>query len=384
MMQVLFLPKWYPNRLDPFDGNFVENHAHAIKKVARVFVLFVHSDQLTKKNYETIQTDNQGIQECRVYFKKAETPFTIINKLINFIRFKKAQKLGYGLLFPKSKPDLCHIHVLSRTALLAMALKRKYQIPFVVSEHWSGYLPHSGEYKGLIKRWYTEKVVKNANAVHTVTTQLASAMKSHRLNNRYTVIPNVVDVDLFKPLAQKAKDNIQILFVGNLLQRPKKLFDILKGIASLSKKRQDFILQIYGEGSDELEAKALVKALDIKQFVNFNGTTDRKGIGKVMAESDFLILFSEFENQPCVISEAQACGLPVVVPQLEGIAEFMSDELGLMVEHLNQSDFELKLEQMCDEYRKYTPSVIREYAVNTFGENQIARSFESFYQASLS
>lgn len=383
MKHVLFLPKWYPNRLDPFDGNFVENHAHAIKKIAKVSVLFVHSDDSTKASYDIEERDNLGLKECRVYFKKAKTPISIINKLINLFRYRKAQKLGYHRLFPDTPPSFCHIHVLSRPGLLAMHLKRKLNIPYVITEHWSGYLSHSGEYKGILKQWYTRRLVRKSNGVHAVTTQLSKAMQKHGLNHRYTVIPNVVDVDLFKPNAEKNDDKIQIIFVGNLLQRPKKILDILKGVKALSEQRQDFTLSIYGEGSDELISKQLVSELGIEAFVNFKGTTDRKGIGASMAKSDFLLLFSEFENQPCVIGEAQSCGIPVLVPKLEGIAEFMTEDVGMMIEPFNQRDFVEKLVQMCNLYRQFNGKKIRDYAVKTFGEESIANSFKAFYCSTI-
>lgn len=383
MIDVLFLPKWYPNEYDLFDGNFIENHAHAIKQKANISVLFVHSEENTASKYRIIKNNNQGIEEVRVFFQKPQSGIPIFNKIISFFRYKKAQQLGYQELYSKNKqPDLVHIHVLSRPALLALRLKSKYKIPFVITEHWSGYLKSNGQYQGFLKKCFTEHVVKQSSGVHTVSTQLKEAMLSHQLKNQYTVIPNVVDTNLFKPLPKENKIP-EIIFVGNLLQRPKKVFDIIKGMKSLKEKGMTFHLSIYGEGVDEQKAKSLVSELDLDNQISFKGTTDRKGVGEAMALSDFLILFSEFENQPCVIAEAHASGIPIIVPDLEGISERMNPELGILVQTGNQKSFEQALEKMLNTYSEYDTNYIRVYGVKQFGEDEIAKQFHIFYQKAL-
>lgn len=383
MMHVLFLPKWYPNEYDPFDGNFIENHAHAIKLKAKVSVIFVHSEKATNSKYRILNTDNRGIDEIRVFYQKPNSGLAFLDKILGFLRFKKAQQLGYAELIKQHKqPDLVHIHVLSRPAMLALSLKRKFKIPFVITEHWSGYLKSNGRYQGFLKKRFTEYIVKNASGVHTVSTQLKNAMLSHKLLNEYMVIPNVVDTDLFKPRVKENKIP-EIIFVGNLLQSPKKIFDIIKGMNSLKEKGKVFHLSIYGEGVDEVASKKLASDLGLNNCIDFKGTLDREGIGKAMALSDFLVLFSEFENQPCVIAEAHASGIPIIVPDLGGIAELMKPELGILVQTGNQQHFEQALAQMLDNFANYDSNYIRVFGVKQFGEIEIAIQFNQFYQKAL-
>ena len=40
-------------------------------------------------------------------------------------------------------PEIVHVHVAMKAGLLALWLKSKFNIPFVVTEHWSGYRPHA-------------------------------------------------------------------------------------------------------------------------------------------------------------------------------------------------------------------------------------------------
>lgn len=383
MTHVLFLPKWYPNEYDWFDGNFIENHAHAIKKIALVSVIFVHSEETDQHRFRIEEKENDGILEIRVFYKKPHSGIAFFDKIRSFFRFRKAQQLGYShLLEKRTKPDLCHVHVLSRPALLALDLKSKFNIPFIITEHWSGYLPVNGAYAGFLKKRFTEYIVSKASYIHTVSTQLKEAMQKHRLKGKYVVIPNVVDENLFIP-QQGQHDKIEIIYVGNLLQRPKKIFDIIKAMQKLKAAGIDFHLSIYGEGKDEAEAIQLSQSLRLEAEISFCGTENRAGIAQAMAQSDFLILFSEFENQPCVISEAQACGLPLILPNLPGIAELMNEELGILVPTGDREAFENALIEMAQNYTDYAKEKIRAYALKTFSEESIAQQFDSLYQKVL-
>jgi hypothetical protein len=49
MNNVLWLVSWYPNRLDAFDGDFIERHAIAVSRFAKLTVLLVVKDEHLKK-----------------------------------------------------------------------------------------------------------------------------------------------------------------------------------------------------------------------------------------------------------------------------------------------------------------------------------------------
>lgn len=347
-------------------------------------VAFVHSEESKNKEiYRIEESDNDGIRELRVYFQKASSPFGVLNKLINLKRYLKGQEMAYKKLFPTKPPNLVHVHVLARSSMLALKLLKK-EIPFVITEHWSGYLPESSALKKSGKAPWYKRIGLKAKGIHTVTQNLAKAMQAHGIKNEYTVIPNVVKEDLFLPKTEKGQsEKLQILYVGNILQHPKRILDILDVFQSISKIRNDFQLTIYGEGIDEPHLRQKIKDYELEKVVLFKGTANRAGIANAMGKADFLFLFSEFENQPCVINEALCCGTPVVVPNIEGIVEFMFDDYGLVFNRLNQAAFQESLLKMMDTCRMYDTQKIRKLAVAQFGEEAIAQQFLSFYKKAL-
>lgn len=379
-LNILFLPKWYPNELDPFDGNFIKNYAEAIVKKASVSVIFVHSKKQLSAPFEVKKQTDKNIKEVMVYFKKSTIP--LAGKLINLLRYRKAQQLGFKELKNESF-DLCHIHVLTRSSILALKLKNSIRLPYVISEHWSGYLKEVGGYSGTVKKLATQRVVKQASGIHTVSAYLKSAMERHHLKGNYTVLPNVVNTELFKPLPSASVGKIRMLYVGNLLQYPKQILDLIQITGTLSEKRKDFELHIYGEGKDEEECKKLIQKNNWNHVIQLKGTRNRQEIATVMAESDFLILYSSTENQPCVINEAQSCGLPVVVPNIAGIEERMNQQLGIVFEKNKPDNFAQSIINMLNRYTEYDKKYIRQFAVEEYSENRIAEKFITFYQKAI-
>lgn len=380
-LHILFLPKWYPHDAEPFDGNFIENYAHALKQRMKISVIFVHSAREIE-DYSIEKTKNEGMEEIRVFFPKKESGVTLIDKATNAYRYQKAQKLGFAALSDK-EIDLCHIHVLSRSGYLALKLRNKFKIPFVISEHWSGYHAEVGEYKGATKKVFTQRLCKASKGIHTVSSRLKSSMQSHDLHNAYTVIPNVVDTELFSP-AHPKNDQLELLFVGNLIQEVKQILDIIEVVAHLHDRYPHIRLSIYGEGKDEEACRERIHSLGKEDVIRLKGVRPRAEIADIMAHSDVLLLYSAYENQPCVINEALSCGLPVVVPNIEGIVEFTNEDVALLYPKNDRKAFQDALESFIQKPEQFDRNVVRTFAVEHFSEEKIAERFHEFYQKALS
>jgi len=246
-LSVLFLPKWYPNKFDSLDGNFVENHAKAIAHFCSLAVIFVHSDPYATSAYTLLEENNEGIHEIRVYFKKPSFYISPLNKIISFIRYFRAQLKGYqAYLKTTNQPNITHIHILGRTAPLAMVLKLRFNIPFLITEHWSGYHKRSGAYKGILKKWVTRFTVKNASTVSTVSEDLSKAMQAHHLIGNYKVIPNVIDTTVFTSTEIKEKQLVRFVHVSNLSKVPKNLHQIIQNLNDLIREGFDFEFILIG------------------------------------------------------------------------------------------------------------------------------------------
>jgi glycosyltransferase involved in cell wall biosynthesis len=85
--------------------------------------------------------------------------------------------------------------------------------------------------------------------------------------------------------------------------------------------------------------------------INFAGPFPREKVGEVLSGLDVLVVPSRwYENQPGVIFEAFAAGIPVVATDLGGMSEFVKhEENGLLFELENAKDLARQLRRLGEE-----------------------------------
>ena len=97
-MRVLWLASWYPNRTNPFIGDFIERHAKAVaKNIKTLVIIAVIKDEAMKHNQleiEKIQEDN--ITVYRAYYGKSQWG-GLVEKLLSFRKYVSIQKKIYKI-----------------------------------------------------------------------------------------------------------------------------------------------------------------------------------------------------------------------------------------------------------------------------------------------
>jgi glycosyltransferase involved in cell wall biosynthesis len=385
----MFLPKWYPHREDSMFGLFVKNHALTILPHHDVSVLFVHPVESQKEIFNIGIQDEEGLFTVRVYYLNPSGGFAPITLIKKAHRFRKANKLGLQKIKEaRGLPDLTHVNVLTRHGVFALWIKRKFNIPYVVTEHWSRYLPKTGTYGGALRKLLTRMVVKRASAVTTVSENLRKAMESHHLYNfNYQVVYNVVDTNRFLlPKEKKQEDDKKrFLHISCFEDRSKNISGILSTLKELTKVRQDWECVFVGVGEDyELLTEYAAELGLTPEFVKFAGLQEGAALVKSIQESDFLILFSNYENMPVVIGEAFACGKPVVSTDVGGIAEIVNEDRGILLQAGDEKAFKEALNSMLDTSSDYDTNVLREYAIKNFSAPEVGERFAAIYEEVLS
>ncbi|WP_158022733.1 glycosyltransferase, partial [Hymenobacter coccineus] len=131
-----------------------------------------------------------------------------LDKVLKLGLWLACQRRGYRAVrrhWGGAAPDLIHAHVLLRTGLAAWWLKWRRGIPYVVTEHWTLYLPARVAQVGRVRQFLTRAVVRRAGALHAVSRALADALGALGARApRTAIIANVVDANLFRPVAAGA------------------------------------------------------------------------------------------------------------------------------------------------------------------------------------
>lgn len=378
---ILYLSAWYPHRYDAMSGLFVRKHAEAAGKYHDVTVLYIHNDK-NIKSIEIIENQQNNINEIYVYYP--ERFDGIIRQIAKSFCYVIAFIKGYLYFRRKNgKPSLIHVNILTRTGLMGALFSKADKIPFIVTEHWSRYFANRNSYHGVLRKWLTKWVVKNAAAVLPVSKGLQKAMQSHQLyNGNYLVVNNVVDDFFFSPHVSADRKLKRILHVSCFDEAAKNIKGILRATKELLRERSDFELVLVGTGIDFDEVNLYASELGINGMsVIFKGELTPSEVAFEFYNSDFFVLFSNYENAPVVISESLICGKPVISSDVGGIAEFVDESNGLLIPAKDEVALKNAMDFMLDHFSDYNSPEIQSNFASKFSFDAIGKQLSNIYEA---
>ena len=227
-------------------------------------------------------------------------------------------------------PDVVQLNVIQKQGALALWLKERYGIPYVIVEHWSGYLPENGIFRqmSMIKQGLYRLLARKAEVVLTVSQKLQQAMRDCGVEaKKWGRVDNVVD-DFFFENTDRFTDRIQntdtqktLLHVSCFDERAKNVKGLLRAAKMLSEKRQDWQLVLVGTGVDYEEVRAYAESLELPEgLLHWRGELTPREVAEEMQRADALVLSSRYETYGVVLAEAAAAGLPILSTPV-GIAE---------------------------------------------------------------
>lgn len=385
---ILFLPKWYPDRKQDQNGNFIQQHAQAAAQFANIIVLYANvSDFSGPRLIQFEFKKDGGIPTFYFYYKQRITGIPAIDKLLKLILYFSSLSRGYRMVNRMyGRPDLLHVHVLLRTGLFAWYKCLTIGLPYIITEHWTLYLPQNAHKITWLRKLLTQKVVKNAAALHTVSENLKQAMQTLGFRNKQTVIiPNVVDTATFYPEnASVFPEKTRFLHVAVFNEEAKNLSGLLRTFQKLTKLNPNVELRIIGFGAAENELKKLAQELGLlNTHVFFEGKKETDEVAESMRNADVFVLFSNYENLPCVLIEALASGLPVISTNVGGISEMISKEQGILIKPRDENALLEALTFMCAHHQDFSKTELRKFAEAKFSYAAVGRQFAELYETVL-
>jgi len=335
------------------------------------------------KIYDTEFSLEEGIPTVRVYYNNSFPAIPLLSAAIKFFRYLNACRIGIKMINEKfGKPDIAHIHVLARTFFAAYYYKFFFNVPYIITEQWSGYLPENGSYKGFLKKMLTRLAVRNASMVTTVSESLKNAMQSHGLKNEYSVVPNVVDLNMFYPAPEKITGGKYFLLtVADLDDKVKNISGTIRGIKKLSHARNDFEYHIIGDGIDRRALENLAAENNLlNKFVFFHGAKNSSEVSDMMRKADLFLLFSNYDNMPCVMTEALASGVPVIGSDIHGMKEHIREGLGVLVPPGNETALFNAIQTAILNLKSFDKNCLRQYAKDNFSYETAGEKFSEIYR----
>jgi glycosyltransferase involved in cell wall biosynthesis len=118
----------------------------------------------------------------------------------------------------------------------------------------------------------------------------------------------------------------------------------------------------------------------LSKLAHFTGAITYHEVAELMKVSDCLLLFSRYENLPCVILEAFCCGLPVVATNVGGIPEIIHKGNGILVNDGDEDGLYQALESLISKSTGFNHQEIAVNAVNIYNYDAIGKAFFHIYK----
>ena len=389
MRNILWLTSWYPNSTDPFNGDFIKREAEAVSIYQPLKILYVvknHRKSLLAENdYSDVHSQNKNLEEHILYYSSIGNDHSVLsrfNSLKNY--FRRHLEFIKQLRKNNDMPDLVHVQVALKAGLIAVYLKWRHGIPYVLTEHWSGYYPVSRDSlykKSYISRFVTRLIIKNAARFLPVSEDLGNEISKHWIPVSFQKIPNVVNTDLFYPSEYAPSTIFRFIHISSL-QYPKNPEGIIKAFIELLRQGIPAELELVGPLNPSLIE--FIKASGLRpDQLHCTGEIPYDQVAVELRKSSSLVMFSFYENMPCAILEALCSGIPVIATKVGGIPEIISKENGILIKVGKETELLDAMKEMILNYHMYDRRKISHEAREQFSYEVIGKKIADAYHSVL-
>ena len=339
-MQILTFTTLYPSRVRPQHGIFVEARLRKLAESGAVEARVVAPCPwfpLAARRFGRYSLFSRQPREEIRYGLHVDHP-----------RYPQLPKIGMSVaplaLFSAVLPvlrrqlregqdfDLIDAHYFYPDGVAAVLLGRALGRPVVVTARGSD-LNVIAKY-AVPRRWLSWSA-RQADGLVAVSTGLKRRLVALGIvEGRVRVLRNGVDLAFFQPADHSAARRAlgmtrpTLLAVGNLvgLKRHRMMIEALVGLPTVD-------LVIVGDGPERTAIEALARARRVADRVRLLGHLPQDRLSDVYSAADLLLLVSTHEGWPNVLLESMACGTPVIVSGIDGIADIVAaPEAGRIVQ----------------------------------------------------
>jgi len=380
---VVILPSAYPTFHSPVDGIFVQEQVSALHAGGlRAAVVYpdlrslrtLRAGRFLHSRFQIEARPERGIETVRVSGWNVPL-FNLGPRLWKALALRgfAAYMKGFG------KPDLCHAHNSLWAGVAAREIKKRFGVPYVLTEHSSAYA------RNLVSRHdqeLTRQVFAEASAVVAVSNWLRVGLQRYGAKE-IRVVPNTVDTDFFTlPPIPRKKRPFRFLTVA--LLTPVKGVDLL--IHAFQKSfwdRPEVELEVAGDGPERPRLQELARGLGASGKIVFSGLRTREQVRESMWRSNVFVTASHTETFGLVLAEALATGLPVISTKCGGPEEIVTPDVGMLVQAGAVDALAEALTKTTRDHNGYDPDHLRQSVLRRYAPAVVSSALLEVYQAAL-
>jgi len=263
------------------------------------------------------------------------------------------------------KYDACHCHFLIPTGLVALYLKNRFDLDYIVTIHGSdipGFNPDRFKLEHVFTKPLLKKVANNAKAVCSPSHYLKDLAEQNIGIAEIVHVPNAIDLEEFKLDYSKPKEDI-ILSTGRLLER--------KGFQTLIRAVKDITLpcevHIVGDGPYRSVLESMADGSKTK--IHFDGWIEKgsEPLKDLYERASIYVLASARENASIALLEGMAAKCVMITTNVSGCPETVGDA-GFLIDYDDDQALQGILINLCQDKGK----------IDIFSRKSYQRLIENF------
>ncbi|AYD39337.1 glycosyltransferase family 4 protein [Clostridium fermenticellae] len=384
-IKVLVIPSWYPCQNNIINGVFFKEQVEALSGYGvNVGVIYAETQlglrnislsKLRSYHFQTMKILEDGVFTYR--FMGYSFP-PKIRVLKNKFWIDRMVKLADKYIGNNGIPDVIHAHSVLWGGYVAYIVSKKYSIPYIVTEHFSGLA------RGLIskrEKLYAFKVFDNSRNIVCVSNSLKNLLENQYSVHNSIVIPNMVDTEFFYKGSRKCDSEHIFTFLDVCFLTKNKGVDVLiNAFYRAFRYDNKVVLHIGGNGEELPKLKELVKKLKIEKKVIFLGELDREKVRHEMQKANCFVLSSHFETFGVVVIEALSTGCPVIATKCGGPEEILNKDIGVLTEKGDVEKLSQAMKYVYNNYNKYNSDSIRKYTIKNYSKESVCKEIVNLYR----
>lgn len=383
-MHILVLPSAYNTKEHLTRGSFFKEQSVAVKKEGNVVgVIYSETRPVTKLSLSGIRDNHfqveilseDGINTVRLH---GWNILSMRNPLGKRLWVSQMMALFERYMKEFGKPDVIHVHCGMYGGIAAMEIKKKYGIPYILTEHSSNVLNDS------MVKWDKEhigEVYDNSDCLIAVGSSLKLAM-TMLTDKEIHIVPNIVNTREFFPIDKKSDSTFKFVSVS-YLKKNKNVDMTIRAFAELYSGDSSKKLIIIGDGEEENNLKNLAIELGVKENVEFLGRLDRVNTASEIRRCDAFVLPSQYETFGVAYIEALASGIPIIVTKCGGPEDFFDESLGRMINVGSLEELKEAMKYIEENIFRYNRNDISKMAKSKFDEKVIGKRIIQLYKSVL-
>lgn len=384
-LHVLVIPSWYARVNGDTRGSFFRDQALAVAEAGLNVGVIYPAIQYTKKirhlrgRFLPLEfVDDNGVKliRQRVYrcYRGASRKHARRVRRYGLALFEQ-YRARYG------HPDVVHVQSALYAGEIALAIKRQYGTPYVLTEHSTAFA------RGRIstaKQQLSERAVYSAEALLCVSSALKELLDGFFSRANWSVLPNVLDRRFIDQGIRKRPEQGMFHFLTVSYFSPKKALDqLISAFSAVVTAYPQARLTLGGDGALRPELEAQAERLGVREHIHFTGLLSRDEVVYEMQNCDCFVLTSRYETFGVVLIEALALGKPVIATRSGGPEDIVNSSNGHLIPVDDASALASAMQSILAEPNRFSAAELRQACLERYGPEPIAQELIGVYQSAL-